>query len=248
MKEVTGSKQYRSIVVQDRPSRRRLMILSVIALLVVVAQLAYWYGGQSISADYQKLSQDHNEVVEQLSLSKARYDDASQQLTNLQLGSDIDRMAVNDVRSTVSEHKQTINQLNEEINFYKGLMAPTERERGLGIRSWEVYPGSAANRFQFKLVLQQLALKHTVLKGTVQVDIVGKRGGVEEVLSLDILSEQIDSQGLKLRFKYFQYIDGELVIPEGFVPERIDIVAKATSPKAVKVEKYYSWLVQQTDI
>lgn len=244
MTEVTGSKQYRSIVVQHRPARRRTIIASFILIAVAIAQLAYWYGGQSLQADYLKLSADHKKVVQQLSLSEAKYQDASQQLTNARLGSDIDRKAVNEVRTTVSEHKETINQLNEEINFYKGLMAPTERERGLGIRSWDVYPGSAPNRFQYKLVLQQLALKHTVLKGTVRVSIVGKRGGVEDILPLDILSEQVDKQ-LKLRFKYFQYIDGELIIPEGFTPERVDIVAKATSPKPVTVDKQYGWIVQK---
>ncbi|ARN76364.1 hypothetical protein BST96_10015 [Oceanicoccus sagamiensis] len=206
--------------------------------------MAYWYGGLSIKADYQELLAAHEKAVKQLSLVEARYDDASQQLTNAKLGSDIDREAVNDVRTTVSEHKETINQLNEEINFYKGLMAPTERERGLGIRSWEIYLGSEPNRFQYKLVLQQLALKHTVLKGTVKVNIVGRRNGVEETLSLDILSEQVDKI-LKLRFKYFQYLEGELIIPEGFTPDRIDIVAKATSPKAVTVEKQYGWIVQK---
>ncbi len=244
MTEVTGSKQYRSIVVQDRPARRRITIASIVIILVAIAQLAYWYGGASIKSDYKQLTEDHKNVVEQLSLAEARYQDVSQQLTNAQLGSDIDRKAVNEVRTTVSEHKETINQLNEEINFYKGLMAPTERERGLGIRSWEVYPGSEPNRFQYKLVLQQLALKHTVLKGTVQVNIVGKRNGIEETLPLDILSEQVDKI-LKLRFKYFQYVDGELIIPEGFTPDRVDIVAKATSPKAVSVDKHYGWIVQK---
>ena len=244
MTEVIGSKQYRSIVVQDRPSRRRLAIASMVLIVVAVAQLAYWHSGKTIRAEHQKLSVEYAKVVEQLQIAEARYQDASQQLTNVRLGSDIDRKAVQVVRSTVSEHKQTINQLNEEINFYKGLMAPTERERGLGIRSWEVYPGSAPNRFQYKLGLQQLALKHKVLKGIVQVNIIGQRGGAEEILPLAVLSKQTDKI-LKLRFKYFQYIDGELTIPQDFIPERVNIIAKATSPKAVTVDKHYSWIVQK---
>ena len=149
MGKVIGSKQYRSIVVQDKPSRRRLAIASVVLMIVAVAQLAYWHGGKTTRADYRKLTLKYAKVIEQLQIAQARYQDASQQLTNSQLGSDIDRKSVQAVRSMVSQHKQTINQLNEEINFYKGLMAPTERERGLGIRSWEVYRGGAANRFRY---------------------------------------------------------------------------------------------------
>jgi hypothetical protein len=123
-------------------------------------------------------------------------------------------------------------------------MAPTDRERGLGIRSWEVYPGNAPGRYQFKLVLQQLALKHSILKGDVVVDIVGKRAGVEQTLPLHSLSEQVKSRAIKLRFKYFQYVDGVFQLPGDFVPERIDIRATATSPKKEQVEKRLSWLVQ----
>lgn len=248
MAEVTGSKQYRSVVVQDRPQRRWLIRITVIAVVVVVALLSYWQGGQLLRAEHQQLSSDFQRVSAQLKQVAARYQDASQQLTNAKVGSDIDRQAVNEVRSVIGEHKQTINQLNEEITFYKGLMAPTEREQGLGIRSWELYPGSAKGRYHYKLVLQQLALKHTVLKGSVQVDIIGRRNGIEETLSLDILSGQLDGKGIKLRFKYFQYVDGELQIPVGFVPERIDIVARATSPKKVSVEKHYGWIVQNTEV
>ena len=244
MKEVIGSKQYRSIVVHDKPSRRRLVIASVVLMVVAVAQLAYWHGGHTIRADYRQLTMEYAKLVEQLQIAQARYQDASQQLTNSRLGSDIDRKSVQAVRSTVGEHRQTINQLNEEINFYKGLMAPTERERGLGIRSWEVYRSSVPNRFHYKLGLQQLALKHQVLKGSVQVNVIGKRNGAKAILPLSALSELADKK-LKLRFKYFQYLEGELALPKDFVAERVNIIAKATSPKAVTVDKYYDWSVEK---
>ena len=122
-------------------------------------------------------------------------------------------------------------------------MAPTERERGLSIRSWEVYPTGDPRRFQFKLVVQQLAVKHALLKGGVTVQLVGKQNGVEQIFPLNILSEQIETMPARLRFKYFQYVDGELQLPEGFSVERVDIVAKATAPKAAQIEKHYSWVV-----
>ncbi|MEE8057723.1 MAG: DUF6776 family protein [Pseudomonadales bacterium] len=248
MDEVIGSKQYRSIVVQDRPGQRLLIIVSLVALMVVLALSAYWFGGKSIRGNYQTLSNRYQESIQQLEIAEVKYEDVSQQLANITLGADIDRQAVDNVRAVVREHKQTITGLNEKISFYKGLMAPTERERGLGIRSWEVYPTGDPQRFQFKLVMQQLALKHTVLKGDVTVELVGRQAEQELSFSLDILSEQVEGGNIKLRFKYFQYIDGELKLPEGFVVQRVDIVARATVPKAVRVEKHYGWIVQKIGV
>lgn len=241
-----GSKQYRSIVVQEQSGQRLVQRLLLLVLLMAVVVTAYWFGGRSMRSEFQIVSKEREEIAARLVTTEAAHKEAGQQLVNLKVGADIDRKAVNDVRSLVSEYKQTIIQLNEEISFYKGLMAPTEKERGLGIRSWEVYPTGENNVFQYKLVLQQLALKHSVLKGVLSVDIIGKRDGIEETLSLDILSGQIDRQGVKLRFKYFQYVEGELQLPEGFTPNSVDIVARATAPKTVTVEKHYSWIVQNT--
>lgn len=248
MNEVVGSKQYRSIVVEDRPVRRRLIQGGVAATFVVAVLAAYWLGGYSGHGGYDALSAAHDEALLQLERIESSNKELSQQLVNIKLSAEVDRTAVDEVRSAVSKHKQTINKLNEEISFYKGLMSPTDRERGLGIRSWEVYPTNDPRRFQFKLVVQQLAVKHAVLKGTVTVQLVGWQGGEEQTFSLDILSEQVERSATKLRFKYFQYIDGELHLPEGFAVERVDIVARATAPKKVQVEKHYSWIVHDINV
>ena len=161
------------------------------------------------------------------------------------MGAEIDRQALENVRGTVREHRQTIAERNEEISFYKGLMSPTDRERGLGIRSWELYSSADPRRFQFKLILQQLAVKHRLLRGNVAVELVGTLAGEVKKLSLHRVSAQIKEQQIDLRFKYFQYVEGELELPVGFVPERVDIVATASKPKAVQVEKQFGWLSQR---
>ena len=245
MSEPIGSKQYRSVVVQEPAAKsfRRRLIIGLMALALVA--VGYWLGDRGIVANLHQGEQVKS-LKQQLDQSRAETTELRQQLVNLKLGADIDRQSVNEVRAMVREHKQTINRLNKDITFYKGLMSPTEREKGLGIRSWELYPGSAPNRFQFKLILQQLALKHRLLKGQVKVNIIGRQAGAEKIIPLAILSEQVDSGPIALRFKYYQYIEGELVLPAGFEPSGVDIVARATSPKKVKVEKFYVWAVQQS--
>ncbi|MFA7554428.1 MAG: DUF6776 family protein [Spongiibacteraceae bacterium] len=250
MAKVTGSKQYRSIVVQDRTRFRRGLSL---IFIVFVAVLSYFLGAyvsrgghEQLVEDYSEQTERHEQLQQKLTSAEADLETLKQELVNSKVGADVDRQAVNELRSVISEHQQTITELNEEISFYKDLMAPTEREKGLGIRSWELYPSTSPRHFQFKLIVQQLALKHALLKGVVNVNIVGKRGDVDETLSLDILSPQVDSKGIKLQFKYFQYIEGELQLPVDFIPERIDVIAKQTSPKKIVVEKHYGWIVQNS--
>jgi hypothetical protein len=68
---------------------------------------------------------------------------------------------------------------------------------------------------------------------------------VAERLSLKGLSSQVEAQQIDLRFKYFQYVEGELELPVGFVAERVDVTARASKPKKVQVEKQFAWLSQR---
>ncbi len=244
MGQVTGSKQYRSIVVRDRPGRRLALGLLVAVALLLTGTVSYWQGNRALLDDHRQLKAAHRELKSELEAARTELEQTSQKLANRALESEVDRQAVEEVRAVVREHKETITRLNEEISFYKGLMAPTEQERGLGIRSWEVYPTSDPNRYQYKLVVQQLAVKHNVLSGSVTVTLVGRRDGQEQSYSLELLSPDVEKEAIKLRFKYFQYIEGELQLPDGFVVDRVDIVARANRPKVVKVEKHYGWIVQ----
>ena len=239
-----GSKQFTSVVVRDRPGRRVAIRIAVVVALVITAVASYWLGGYRIFSDYRQLKADHERLQAVLKDTEAKLEEASQQLANQKLGASVDQQALEEVRATVSEHKQTINRLNEEISFYKGLMAPTDRERGLGIRSWEIYPGKEPGRYQYKLVMQQLAVKHNLLIGSVTVTLVGRMGDKEQSFTLNALSDEVGDRSIRLRFKYFQYIDGELQLPEGFVVDRVDIVAHASKPNAATVEKHYGWVVQ----
>jgi hypothetical protein len=240
---VMATKQYRSVVVRSKPERR-VFIISVAAVLTLfVAALAYWLGGLGLRHEFNQLSAEHRQAINQLKGLEEEHLEVSQQLANMSVGLKIDQQASVGLKTLVAGHRKKINDLTEEISFYKGLMAPTEQERGLSIRSWEVTAGSDSRHFGYKLVLQQLVLKHTVLKGGVEVNVAGKLWGQPQSYALSTLVIN-GGAAAKLRFKYFQALEGELEIPKGFVPERVFVVAKAAVPKKARVEKQYNWAVQ----
>ena len=244
MSDLKGSRQFSSVVVPYQPRKRQMMIISVVVMVVVIAVLAFFLGWRSVELNYSDLLEERDRLALDLVEVRDELKGSMQQFQNIRLGSEVDRKAVDDIRASIREQKQTIAELNEEISFYRGLMAPTDREKGLSIRGWELYPGSKPDIYQYKLVLQQLALKHTVLKGSVSVRVAGMQDGMEKTYSLEQLAVDEESSGLKLRFRYFQNIEGQLKMPAGFEPQRVDVFAKATSPKVAKVEKHYGWLVQ----
>ncbi|MGH1372352.1 MAG: DUF6776 family protein [Cellvibrionaceae bacterium] len=252
MTAVKGSKQYRVVAVPYRPWMRALLVVGVLLLLAVSVTGSFWYGqlqGRAMQADAVA---ERDLLKTQLAAKVEEADNYRQEVANLKLGAQVDRKASEGVRGEVIELKTEIAALQEDISFYRSLMAPTGNKRGLSIGSLNVISTGASRQYEYKLVVQQLATRHTMLNGNLSFTIVGRQKLSEEqgeqlvTLSLKDVSDNVSYENIKLRFKYFQTIEGRLNLPENFEPERIELIAKSTGKDSVVVEKKFGWLVQES--
>lgn len=248
MKTVKGTKQKAVKVVEYRPFLK-LIVTSVVVLLLAVASAASYYYGRStvlVGQDESKLEIDG--LVKSLAQSEQDLLEAQQKLANIELGAEVDRNASESVRKEITELRDEIARLQEDNGFYRNLMAPTDEAKGLQIGSLELTRASRARdrSFSYRIVVQQLVSRHEVLNGNLLVLIVGRQDGANRQYSLRDLSTQVTSEKIKLRFKYFQNLEGELVLPEGFEPDHIELVAQSSGKKSQRVEKKFGWLVEET--
>lgn len=244
MSAVKGSEQYQLEVVSYRPVFRWTLRFVLLCLALGAAAASYFVGHEKGTAMQEQAIVERNKLRIELAESQRKADEYRQQVANLQLGSEVDRHASEDVRAEVIELKAQIAGLEEDITFYKGLMSPTANKRGLTIGSLNVLATDSPRRYQYKLVLQQLATRHQLLTGYLNVNVVGRQNGTQVTLPLKDLNEQLSQENIKLRFKYFQNFSGEMLLPEGFEPVRIELMAKSTGKNAVTVEEKFGWLVQ----
>lgn len=91
-----------------------------------------------------------------------------------------------------------------------------------------------------------MATNHKMLSGFLNFKIVGRQGELPVTLSLKDVSDNVSYDNIKLRFKYFQTLEGQLVLPDGFEPQRIELLAKSSGKDSVTVEKKFGWLVQES--
>lgn len=246
MAAVKGSKSARLVVVPYRPYLRLVVGLGVALLVVLVATGSYILGSyRGVTEDGQAAS-ERDQLRRELRQKMAESEALSQQVANLKLASEVDRASSEEVRGRVIELRGQIAALEEDIAFYRGLMAPTESRSGLTIGSVDIISTGVPRRYDFKVVMQQLATNHQVLNGSLRVTVVGRDGEAVRTMSLGELSPQVDEEEVKLRFKYFQNIEGQIELPEGFEPERIELQARSTGRNATSVEKKFGWLVHES--
>ncbi|MCX2983322.1 hypothetical protein EYC98_20880 [Halieaceae bacterium IMCC14734] len=235
----------RSVVVQQHPHHRYRLIF-----LTATTAAALFIGGYFIGAygSLNRLLTDSNELQTLRERVMATESDLEQQRlwrVMRETRDDIESDALELVRQDLAEQQALVLELDRAVKFYKGLMAPDELESGLSVHSIDLRAGALPGRYQFRILAQQSARKHQLLIGTLRVEVEGAAGEVATQLELSDLSAEVPSRDIKLRFKYFQAVEGELELPEGFVPRKLVIYAKATKPAKVEFSREFPWVVEE---
>lgn len=246
MNTVKGSKQYRLRVVRHQPWKGFLWGVGLLGLFAIGVAGSYVVGLEQGLSKQEGALQERDALKMALNEREAQVAQLRQSVANLKLGAQVDRQASEGVREEVIELKDQVAALEEDISFYRGLMSPSGNNRGLTIGSLDVISTGVPRQYEYKVVVQQLATRHSTLSGSLKFNIVGHQGEQLITLPLKDVSDNVSYENIKLRFKYFQTIQGRLNLPDGFEPERIELTARSTGDNAAQVDKKFGWLVQES--
>ena len=183
----------------------------------------------------------YRELQETVPTNSEQYVRLEHELDVSHTRNEVDRASLGMVRSEIASQKKRILELEEGLKFYRGLMAPEDVVRGLVLKPVELVATETAGRYSFRVVARQEAQIHSLLKGALTVKVLGVVGKDELSFPLSALSEQVDDATVELRFRYFQVIEGVMVLPPGFQPQGISMVATTTAPTKAELEEFFPW-------
>ncbi|MEX2963967.1 DUF6776 family protein [Microbulbifer sp. TYP-18] len=244
--KVKGSKQYRMKVVRHRPFAGTLSVVGMALLLLGTSAAAYYAGQYHLRRGLDQKTLAHEQAVETLNRLKRENEALRLRVATAEQSLTIGERAGEKVREELVERESRIAELKQEISFYRGLMAPTDGSEGVSIGRFSLSHTADPRRFQYKLLVQQSTMRHSVVTGQATFTVVGDQNGEPMRYPLSELSLQVDNEKIPLRFKYFQNIEGELQLPEGFVPEGVELSLKSSGRKGFNIEQRYGWLVQKS--
>tara|TARA_R110001592_G_scaffold322098_1_gene600959 strand:+ start:6793 stop:7527 length:735 start_codon:yes stop_codon:yes gene_type:complete len=231
----------RLIVVKHKPGIKRKRRLFFITGVIVVGALSFLLGNYQIRQQHQKVLAQLDKISAEYAILQKSEAQLRQQVFNLESGRNIDNVAVQGIQETIRDYKTTIDQLKKDVSFYQSIMAPSENIKGLQVQNVELQKTKDGRRFSYKIVLAQVADNKNYVSGLVAVNVVGMQEDNKVILPLRDVSDDQSTLGIKFKFKYFQDITGELILPKGFNPESIQVVAQADGKKASKLERTYMW-------
>jgi hypothetical protein len=225
---------WRMKVVADRPMRN-----AVIAVVVVVAVgfTGYWVGRQH--SPFRSLDGGAADKA-----SAERIVELERRLADIQLSQVVDGDANESLRQTIKSLRDELSAAQDEVLFYRQLMAPSEAQRGLRVEKLELTSGASATEVKYRLLLTQITDRADWINGTVSVDVVGTSSGEQVVLPLTEMS-QVGFYPLSFKFRYFQDFTGTLVVPDGMKPEQVVVTAAVSGKDSKRVQKTFSWTLEE---
>ncbi len=235
------------VITLDHVSRwlkdRRPIVILVITLVLALFLEAGFYLGQhaaysGMGAKPKSYKAMQQELISVQNALRSRDDELAIQRTR----HEVDRQALELVRKEMAGQNEELAGLQEGLAFYRSLMSPGEIAPGLSLRSFELTAGDQPRQYAYRMVLQQEARKHDQLKGTLTAIVSGMADGKPVEYALGDISEDFDPG---LQFRYFQSIQGSLILPGGFEPGTVRIRARTVKPNAFDVSQEYPWRLKE---
>ena len=214
-----------------------------VGLLALVACLALVFIAGKAYQDYElhRVLLERETLLSRIAELENRNHKLVQKNAHLEGGSKIEREAYQLANQELIKLQQELLKQKEELVFYRGIVAPSDRALGVNLQSFEVRRKNSQNQFSFKLILTKSGKSTKKVSGNTAILIRGESEGKVSELKLTDLMLENSSKGTKFAFRYFQVFEGDIALPGGFEPFEVKIGVKPTTKKVKAFTETISW-------
>lgn len=158
---------------------------------------------------------------------------------------EVDKHALELLRSEMAAEKERTAELEEGLSFYRSMVVSEDMTKGLSLRKPELVPGDNPGGVRYRIFVQQKDREFETVEGRLSVEVYGVSGDREVSYPLAKLSKDFDEKAAKLQFRYFQAVEGEITLPDGFEPKGMKLEARARKPREMEVREQFPWTLQE---
>jgi septal ring factor EnvC (AmiA/AmiB activator) len=219
---------------------------AVAVAFVVAGYLTFEFG--RIQADYNVVdaAQQRQDYDDRIKKSAKQIAALNQKIALLETHRDIDREAYKDVETSLAKLQEKIQQQRDAIAFYRGIISPTDGQRGLRVQDLRLSKGTDERQYHVRLVLVQVMQHDRSVKGEVNFSLEGAQDGVATTYELEQLVPADQTSNWPFRFRYFQNFERQLILPEGFLPERINVEVRSRTKSIASIKQSFLWQTGQS--
>ncbi|MGH8050971.1 MAG: DUF6776 family protein [Arenimonas sp.] len=230
------------IVPKKTPWRGWLLVIAI-AWLLSLAGVWYWTSLHTTPglADAGRSVGQH---VEQIKENEQQLKQAQQQLATLRRSEQISRNANTELQSTLSDRDEEIEGLRADVAFYERLVGATAQRRGLNVHDIQFAP-EVGGTWHFTATVTQNLNRGAISQGTMRFSVEGISSGRLKTVPWEVLVQKSDVGGKPYSFRYFQELDGSVLLPTGFTPQRVKVTLRGNNGQSDQVFPWNAKKVQE---
>ncbi|MEG3191512.1 DUF6776 family protein [Lysobacter sp. D1-1-M9] len=210
------------VIVQRQPRRRWLLWLAV-AVAWVMSLAAVWascgyFAPERPAGESAALHRLH----QQLGHYQERHEALKQRVATLKRSDQISRVANKEIQSALAEREDEIADLRADVAFYERLVGATAPKKGLNVHSSR-FEREVGGTWRYQIVLTQTLNRNAISLGELRFSVEGVYDGKLASIGWDELHQKRAAPGQDYSFRYFQQIEGSVMLPPGFTPQRVRV-------------------------
>ncbi|HZH43767.1 MAG TPA: DUF6776 family protein [Lysobacter sp.] len=218
--------------VRSPEPRRPWPVWAMVALTLLLSGWGLWH--TLLPGDARARA---STLERQVRAQQTQIEQLQQRLATVSRSDQISREANRDLQGALAERDEEIAALRADIAFYERLVGATGQRRGLTVHALRLQRQGDA--WHFTATLTQNLNRGAISRGQLSLAVEGTQGGRLQRLEWADLRQQPQAAGLPFSFKYFQQVEGDLVLPPGLTPVRVTV--RLAPQSGGPVEQSFTW-------
>ena len=225
-----------------------LLLLAGVAWLFVSGYLIPADGGTN-NTFATSLRGKMNEQQRLLATQKEKIKDLEKQLGIVKREREIQKVANEKLNVKLQLAEKKLGEASEEILLYGNILNKKDLKQGLHVQHFNLnrvevdHNGNKLkdkNRYHYRVILSYIHSDDSSINGKYSITITGKQNNNTVTLRHENLApSDVGKATTDFSLKYYQSLEGEIELPDGFTPEKVKLTVNPSTGKSI--EKSYDW-------
>jgi hypothetical protein len=226
----------RFVIVPHRPHVRALLVAGLVLWVASLAGMYFWATGNA-APGLEKARTDLAVNTRRAAQAEALVKQLRQNVATLRRSDQISRSANTELQASLAEREEEVSGLRADVAFYERLVGATGQRRGLAVHE-AVFAPETGGTWRYTVTLTQNLNRGAISKGEARMSVEGVSEGRLRSLRWEELLQKPGAPGQPFSFRYFQQLEGSVVLPEGFTPQRVRVQLRADGST---VDQAFPW-------
>ncbi|MBV1909762.1 MAG: hypothetical protein KUG78_10610 [Kangiellaceae bacterium] len=233
-----------NLVIREQKSRSWYIGIGLASLLLFVT--TFLVGRFLAVSDLAETKQNLQQLELKLKQTLGALDNVSESLVMQKQSAQVDDLSNQELVNSVKIMQQTNSELQQELSFYRKIMAPALDQDGLTVDSVQILATNKVQVFQIQTTLIQAGKQLQYLKGSAIIKFQGEMDGLVKEFDIRELGT-FKAKHFQFQFKYFQNIQGFVELPDGFTVKSLTVTAKTRGlRKNQTAKKQIKWQPEES--